>query len=93
MPTKESAQRRDYLDWLPEAGWLSGVASVGDLTGIVPYDGERFDRKTDRLLIYQDRLLLASDFKRAYEAALAELKAEMERRQTKQERLFDPDES
>jgi hypothetical protein len=74
--------------WLPFPDALSGVASIGGVFGLIPFDRRRFDPSIDAVLLRRDRAMLMMQFKRARERATRDLEHDGN---GMQQRLFDPD--
>jgi hypothetical protein len=74
--------------WQPFPSLLAGVASVGGVFGLIPFDSRRFSPDIDAVLLRADGTRLLLEFKQMRNRAAHELERGDE---TTQPRLFDPD--
>jgi hypothetical protein len=96
VPTRDRPEQAEAVPtaieaaswWQPFPGWLGGVASVGGVFGLIPFDRRRFDPSVDALLLSTDGARLTFQFKLARADAARALEAEETEAQP---RLFDPD--
>lgn len=87
VPRPESTVERASW-WLPQPGWLGGIASIGGVFGLIPFDSRRFHPAADIAMLRRDGSVLMVEYKRSATRAKREAVAE---ENAGQERLFDPD--